>query len=380
MKFIIFADKAYNYRRPIADGLYKSIIECGHEAEIWYDGIYWLYAENLFFILLKDIWRFFANFSAGKKDLYIYRFFNTLTFYNKKRKQSLYECDAIIIVDNCPNVFIQCSSNRLEMIRGKYRKPIVNYDFHYLPNQGWWKYIKKEKKYYGLERFDWYLPIGLTTEFIIPPKIPVIYNCIGMDIKNKELYPDQKEFSALIDFPHSTGAESYSLVIEALEELGINYIQLKGRYTTSEIRSLYRRCSIYFVNVRESFGLPIIEEQLCGCYIFTPYIEWCPAHFLECEKNHTKSLGSNFICYHNNKEELKEKILKVKSLYNSKQVIRNFQDEYPNYYSIDKKELELFFKNIQNGCITHSSHEEYEQYNQYLSLTDDYDKANYQSR
>ena len=382
MNFIIFADKAYNYRRPIADGLCKHIKECGHTAEVWYDGNYWLVGDSLLKIFLKDVWRVFANFKARKKNLYIYRFWSILTFYNQKPKNKLRECDAVIVVDNCPNVFMPNKSRRLEMIRETYKKPIVNYDFHYLPNQGWWKYIIKEEGHYGLERFDWYLPIGLVTEFSIPKEIPQIYNCIGMDIQSDELYPEQKEFTVLLDFPHSEGFYAYDLVLETLNELGIKYIQLRGRYTTSDIRSLYRQCSIYFVNVRESFCLPIIEEQLCGCYIFTPYNEWCPAHFLKNDliDDSNGLLGRNFICYHNNKEELKEKILAIKSNFNSLQVIENFKKEYPNYNTIDNREFESFLKKIENKEITYISHIDYEQYNRYISLDDDYNQANITGR
>jgi hypothetical protein len=372
MKFVIFADKSYNYIRPISDGLHRTLQREGHESIIWYNGIHWLNKMNLIEVLIRDIYYFFKNLRHRNSKKYIYRFLSLLTFNTREKRKSLKECDCIIVVNNCPRIFYSKSLKRLEEIRLKYQKPIVNYDFHYLPNQAWYERIIKDPYHFGLERFDWYLPVGIVTEFAIPKKIPRLYSSIGMDIKSHDLYPQQNKFQALIDFERKGYEEYRSLVIEVLNELDIPYIELKGKYTTDEIRSIYRKSSIYFISFRESFGLPIVELQLCGSYIFTPYKEWCPAHFLEkspFEKGVGK-LGSNFFVYDNNSELLKKQILEIKHNYDANQVINKFKEEYYDYYSINIDQLNDFIYRLASGTIHAHSHIKYKKYNKYISTDD----------
>ena len=58
MKIVIFASDAYNYRKPIADGLYRNLKELGQDVCIFYDGIHWLNKMNLFKLFLTDLYRF----------------------------------------------------------------------------------------------------------------------------------------------------------------------------------------------------------------------------------------------------------------------------------------------------------------------------------
>ena len=373
MKFVIFADRSYNYIKPISVGLNRVLRESGHETEIWYDGIYWLMKLNLFKVLIADIYRVFLNLRTGNSGKFIYRFWNLLAFYNRKKKKALKECDCIIVVDNCPSVFYASDIRRLEYLRTKFKKPIVNYDFHYLPNQAWYKRIASNPKNFGLERFDWYLPVGIVTEYAIPKEIPVIFNCIGMNITDSNLYPEQKDFQVLLDFKRP-GYEVYrDMVVSVLEEENIPYIQLDGRYTTDEIRSIYRKCSVYFVAVRESFGLPIAEIQLCGGYVFTPYAEWCPAYFLN-KSPYVKgvgNLGRNFIVYDNDKEKLRVELKRIQKEFDSNVVIRNFKEDYQDYYEINKKELCSFVQKISDGLINADTHEGFKAYNKFISQDDD---------
>lgn len=372
MKFVIFADKSYNYIKPISVGLHNTLQSEGHESVIWYNGIHWLNKMNLLKVLFRDLYYLFMNLKTRNRNLYQYRFFDLLFFYTKSKKRMLSECDCIVIVNNCPRIFYSKSLKRLEGIRKKFKKPIVNYDFHYLPNQAWYERIIKDPHNYGLERFDWYLPVGLITEFAIPKEIPQLYSSIGMDIKCDNLYSEQSTFQALIDFERK-GYEKYrDLIIEVLNELNITYTELKGKYTTDEIRSIYRRSSIYFVSSRESFGLPISELQLCGCYIFTPHKEWCPAYFLDkspFEKGLGR-LGGNFIVYNNEKELLKKQILNIKDNFDSNKVVESFKEDYTDYYTINKDELNDFISKLSSGVIHTNSHLEYEKYNKLISTDD----------
>jgi len=346
--------------------------ENGHECIIYQDGIYWLKNLSLIKVLFADIYRFFLNIKTKKKKLYIYRFWGLLFFMNKLKQKQIKECDCIIIVLNCPEAFY-IDTPGIESLR-KFEKPIVNYDLHYLPNQGWLKKIKeRNKQNFALERYDWYLSASLITEYALPIDIPKIYSNIGLDIRDKDLYPEQKEFIALVDFLRPGYETEREIQIQALKETNTPYIELKGRYTTSDIRALYRKSSIYFVAFRESFGLPVIELQLCGCYIFTPYKNWLPAHFLN------KSLyvagegdlGQNFFIYDNDLETLKSYIIKLKNNYNYNLTIERFEKDYPIYYSGNKVELDDFLNKLKNREITEISHKSYEQYNRHISLKDD---------
>jgi len=372
MKFVIFADRSYNYIKPLANGLQKKLIELGHSSEVFYDGIYWLSNLNLLKLFFVDIYRLFLNAQHRQKDLFLYRFFNLLFFFSEKKKRILNECDCIIVVNNCPGAFIKCK--RLDYLREKFNKPIVNYDFHYLPNQGWWKYMYKD--HLGLEQYDWYLPVGLVTEFAIPPQIPEIYTCIGMDINSDDLYPQQNVFTVLLDFPRPRHEKLRSEEKKVLDELRINYIELNGRYTTKQIRLIYRKTSVYLVSFRESFGLPIVELQQCGAKIFTPYAEWVPAHYLNKsnKKNTIGTLGSNFVVY-KNIEGLKTALKKEKEKFKAEENVKNFKEEYPLYDRISDIQFDLFVSMIKDGRITNRSHENYKKYNDFISKDDDYCKS-----
>lgn len=375
MKFVIFTDKSYNYIKPIGDGLVKVLKEEGHECNVYYDGIYWLERLNLLKILFADIYRLYLNIKARKVDRYIYRFWSLFTFMDTKKKEQLRDCDCVIIVLNCPTAFfVNNGKSRIEKLRKKYKKPIVNYDLHYLPNQGWYKKIKEQNRdNFGLERYDWYLPVSLVTEYALPRKIPKIYSNIGFDIRSKNLYPDQKEFIALIDFERIGYETERNIQIQALRETNTPYIELKGKYTTDEIRNIYRRCSMFFLAFRESFGLPIVELQLCGCAIFTPYKNWAPAHFVNKDiyEYGDGDLGENFYVYDNDLEKLKSQIQNLKKMHNSTIIIDNLKKDYPAYYSSNSEELDEFFEKIKKGEINKDSHLLYKKYNDYISLEDD---------
>lgn len=370
MKIVILADKSYNYVRPIADGLYNAIVDEGHDVKIYYDGLYWLDKLNLFKILLIDIIKFFKNLGHRKRKIYQYRFLNLL-FFTKRNKQDILNSDCIIVVANCPSVFYKDKLKRIEELRKIYSGPIVNYDLHYLPNQGWYSMFKRKNKLnFGLERFDWYLPASIVTEYALSDRIPLIYSNIGFDIRSDDLYPQQNEFIALLDFPRTGYEKERALQVRALKETNTPFIELKEKLNTKEIRNIYRKISLYFVSSRESFGLPVLEIQLCGGMIATPFASWLPAHFLDKNIHEAGNgrLGSNFIMYENNLELLKDKITYTKNCFNSTKNKNNFINEYPDYYRINKVKMKDFIVRISNKEITNMSHLEYKKYNEYISL------------
>ena len=371
MKVVILASDAYNYRKPLADGLYCNIKAMNQDVCVLYDGIHWLNNLNLIKVFFSDIFRLYKNFKS-KRHLYLYRFFDLFTFWIRNANK-IKEADCVVVVDNCPNVFYKKKMSRIEWLRKKYDKIVVNYDLHYLPNQGWFsKILKANPDNYGLERFDWYLTGSLVTEYALPKAIPQIYSYIGFDIKSGELYPEQKEFIALLDFPRKGYEKERELVKTVLEQTKTKYIELSGKYTRSEIREIYRKSSIYFISFRESFGLPVLETQLCGCKVFTPYAEWLPAHFIDKSVYEAGcgTLGKNFVVYQNDATLLTKKIQQTKLDFDARQVISNFRKDYPMYYEIDKLALQSFFQMIEKGLINSKSHLKYKDYNKMISLED----------
>lgn len=370
MKFVVLADKSYNFKKPLAEGLKKTLNENGHECVIFYDALYWLYDLNLIKLFAIGVYHLILNIIKHNSKLYQYRFLDVITFFSRERKKMLRECDCIVCVENCPCSFRK--RERLDFLRDEFKKPIVSYDFHYLPNQGWWKYMQ-DGKYKGLEQFDWYLPVGLVTEFAIPKDIPQMYDCVGMDLRSDDLYPEQTEFTVLLDFPRPGHEETRRREKDLLNSAGIKFIELKGRYTTSEIRAIYRRVSAYFVSCRESFGLPIIEMQLCGAKIFIPHVEWVPAHFLN--KNPFCSgvgeLGQNFIVY-NNDTELVSKLKSLSETFDPQRNIEAFKSDYPDYYKININNLNSFINKLSEKKINSLSHVSYIKYNSLISKIDDY--------
>ena len=165
------------------------------------------------------------------------------------------------------------------------------------------------------------------------------------------------------------------MVKEVLTELNINYLELSGRYTTEQIRAIYRSADIYFPSTRESFGLTIAEMQLCGGYICVPSAHWMPAFYLEKDlfKACDGVLGTNFLCYNNDSSTLKKILLELKDrVIDHQQIIQNFKKQYPLYYSIDKEALSNCLNKVLSGEINFNTHNDFKKYNQYISLSDDY--------
>jgi hypothetical protein len=374
MKFVVFSDKSADPTKLKAESFKKLLEREGCQVIAYGNGVWWLNKPNLLKIFIKDAVHFFMNIKSKNRKLYIYRFFSLLTFNSKKRKKEMSECDCMVVTYSSPPAFDRRFMSRIELLREKYKKPIVNYDVHYLPTQGWWKNLKEQDNAnFGLERFDWYLPAAIVSHFALQKNIPTIYSHIGMDINSANLYPEQNDFIALVDFVHKGFEKEREMQIQALKETNTHYIELQGRYTTEEIRNIYRKCSMHFLTWFESFGLPIVELQLCGCAIFMPDKKWVPAHFLNKSiyDRGEGDLGSNFYVYNNDINLLKIQIEQLKLNYSSKKIIDNFKKEYPLYYQGDSGQIRDFLNKLQSGEINMEKHKEFEKYNEYISLNDD---------
>ncbi len=348
MRLALLANRERSFILPMAKGLERMLNFIGCEADIFYDGLSYL-------SLPTTIMRSFKDLLLNRNN------------YFKTYVKNLESYDAVIVIQSIPTAFIR--NFRIEELRKILPgMPIVNYSNYYLPTRGAWnKWLKEGSKEhgisagnFGIERYDWYLVTSVISEHPMPRSAQP-YSCIGVNLDDGTLYPEQKEFIALVDFERKDFLNERCTQLEALEDTNTKYIILEGSYSIEDIRAIYRQCSIYFIAHRESFGIPIAELQACGAYIFTPYSYWCPSHWLK-EDVHTDGPGKltpNFIIYDNNKEKLKMMIEQIKHSYDSEVVLQKFLTYQSHFYYGDLNELTKFIQMLKTGSIHSLLHNEH---------------------
>jgi len=282
----------------------------------------------------------------------------------------LKQFDAVIVVGHMPSAFMR-HFMRDSLLRQQLPDiPIVLYDLVYLPTRGsWMKYLREgspqhgipDGGHFGLERYDYYLCVSVVSEYPLPPE-PNPYALIGVNLDDGSLYSDQNEdFVALLDFERSNHLEERRIQIEVLKETNTKYVQLSGSYPIEKIRAIYRKSSIYFLAHRESFGLPICELQACGSYIFTPYSEWCPSHWIKDDLSQPGAgqLSPNFVVYHNDKQKLIQEITRIKASFVPGEARKTFETYHPQLLRGNIAELKKFIDLLQAGKIHGKSHQNY---------------------
>jgi len=193
----------------------------------------------------------------------------------------------IIVVSAIRNAFLRNHYNFIPILRKFFpTKPIVLYTLEYLPTRPqWYKWLKEgseeaeiiQPDNHGMERYDYYLAASSMSKYP-KPKIDNPLCELGINLQDAALYPERKDkLIALVDLERKKTLHERSIIIRALEETKTEYIVLRGHYKIEEIRSIYRRCSIYFVSLDE--GL----------------------------------LTSNFIIYDNDINKLKDEIMRIKN-------------------------------------------------------------------
>jgi len=357
MKIAILANNHNSFIRPQTYGLQRLFNRIGIDSNIFFDGHRWLRDNSLY---NKS---FFDPIKRWLKQFYC------KTIFVRRIK----DFDVIVIVMNMPVSFSKQIVPNLEKLRNKIDVPIINYDNKYLGTRGPWIdwilngnpiHLLEPGQGLGLERYDYYLAISVVNEFPMP-KTAHPCSVIGIDLNDGTLYSEQnKKFIALIDFERKNFLPERKIQIEALEETDTDYIILNRSYSMEEIRSIYRKSSMYLLAHRESFGLPICELQACGSYILSPYKHWVGSHFIKDVYTAGEgALSSNFIIYNNDKEKLKNEIIKIKRNYNPQNVISNFRQNYPHYWEGDTDVLREFIDNVKNKTIHSQSHKEYKKLN-----------------
>lgn len=368
MKIAILANDAATFVKPMADSLAKMFLEIGEEPTVHYNGTHFLrsltgpqFGNNpLYFLktVLIDIAKTVVTpfFKFRYKRHLLFTSFQTL-------EEDLSKSEVIIVVTDEPTAFRPVLG--IEELRRKFSVPIVLYT---LANVMLWHgttYKIQKQGGFGLERYDWYLYISSIHENPLPRSYDV-FSLIGIDLRGNTLYPDQKEFFAILDFPRKGFENERAIQVQALEETNTCYYQLDRPMPIEEIRKIYRKSCIFFISCEETFGLPIVELQLCGSYIATPYKNWAPSHYIN--KNVYEKgegdLGKNFIVYHNDKETLKNRIIQIRSDFNPQAVIDKFADVYPHLYQGNIGELQKFIDLVKKGVIQADSHQNYDRFNQ----------------
>jgi hypothetical protein len=367
VKIAILANDVAGHVRPMAEGLRRMLSRISVDSTVFYDG-------------LAELGRLPARFTqyvrqngtsprnlARRAAKYLIRDAPaSRRFYRRLR-----EYDAVVVVDTVPKAFLTsffCDETLRSLLP---QTPIVLYDVFYLPTRGpWARWLKDGRPdsgipaggNWGLERYDWYLCASVVSETPLPPG-PHPYSLIGLDLDDGTLSAgEQSDFIALLDFEHPPDMRERAIQIQALEETGTKYFVLNGQYSIEKIRAIYRRASVFFLSMRESFGLPICELQACGSYIFTPYSNWCPSHWLkpDLSREGPGILPPNFVVYDNDVDRLVAELRRIRSSYDPNTVVANFHRYHPDFFRGNETELSRFIEMLRDGTVNSLSHRNYE--------------------
>lgn len=329
----------------LAETLENFISNSGHTAKVYYQ--------------VKAFRRLLSN-QVVKYNWLVWMLYKAkYLIADRKLFSQLKEFDAVVICDWTPNGFYKDTYN-IEKLRSIIRgKPILYYAVQYLQNSP--TIIEKLKSggHAGLERYDWHLAVSAITEIRGIPAPP--WSQIGLNLRSTGLKAVPKEeFFAIVDFLRP-GYESYrEIQKESLEELGIPYISLEIAYSMDEIRAIYKKASIFFIQFPEAFGLPIAECLASGCYIGTPESSWAMSWRLDeaVEIHGPGRLPECFIIYYG-KEDLKKQLLTIKEEFDIIKTPQNvfdvFYKNYPTFYEGNQEAINDVFSRISGQRLSAGS-------------------------
>lgn len=255
--------------------------------------------------------------------------------------------DVLVLSECIPNAFWR-NWFAIEELKRRVKRPVVLYEVYYLGNAPT-QMLQLQKAADCLEeRFDWHFSVSPVTEIRVPEQKP--WSCIGLNLVHTGLAPvAKKEFTAVVDFPHTGYEACRALQLKVLAELGIKTICLDGNYSISEIREIYKEATVYFMQSTESFGLPIAECFASGAVVFAASSSWPMSWRLdESPEIHGEgTLGEELFYVYENEQDLREKLQQLLMEYDLAQtparVFGQFLKIYPQYYygrpSVLKKAL-----------------------------------------
>jgi hypothetical protein len=309
--------------RVLAESLQAQLNHLGVEADIHF-GISAL-TRLLGWRVRKRTMRF--HFWARQQLAYL------LSDYLLFKKLRTY--DAIVISECIPNGFWSDLYD-IEALKKITGKPVLFYEVFYLGNAQ--SQISKLElgRHRLIDRYDWHLSVAPTTEAMTASRGP--WTCIGIDLSYLKLKPQPKrQFTALVDFDHPGYRVYRENHLRILAELGIEAITLDGNYSIQEIRKLYRRAAVFFLETPEAFGLPIAECLALGTRVYLPEAKWAMSwrRPSSTDQDAHRDLPSAFATY-DSWDDLKRKLANERDTYDSvstpNEVFQSFISNYPEYY------------------------------------------------
>lgn len=311
-------------------GLSEMLIRLGIKHTLFFEGL-----ADITYCSCPRVGSFFF-YKLKKKILKEARF---LKFVFRLRKFSV-----IVVVSNLPGVFYR-DVFRVNLIRKFLKKTkILNYDLHYLGTHPDIQKYLVVHNHYGFRHYDGYL-LGSIENYNKNTLQDANYTKIGFSFL-KDIYlntsiPGKGNF-VIIDFErkeeHLKNIENTSFIKRVLTAIGINYTQLDGQYDRKELIALFKQSKMFFMTTPESFGLSIVEAQLCGNYILTPSIKWPMAHITK-----EKVLTENFVIYKSNDDfSLQNIVRKLMAEHDSNKIIARMQSTQPEFYEGNIRNLEEF--------------------------------------
>lgn len=318
-KVAILSNKKFSSSRFLAENFHESLKDFDICSKIIYN-IYPLkriYPISFWLNLKNRI----INYKIRNKLLYLISDYFWL--------QKLRKYDLIVLSEPIPNAFWHDYLG-IEYLKKKTNIPIVLLEVYYLGNAP--SQIKKLKERSDplFERYDYYLSVSDRTETKVP--LSDSWTKIGLKLNSTSLFPQKKDLFAIIDFPQKGYEQERTIQVEVLKSLDIKYLELNKYYTFSEIRRLYQKASLLFIQSPEAFGLPIAECLACGSAVFTKETNWPMSWLLADNKQY---LPDCFYVYHN-KAKLYNMLQSFKKEYNPQEtpvmISKIFKQHYPDFY------------------------------------------------
>ena len=358
MQIAILANRLNSYQKPMAQAMARMLNKAGVSSEVFYDGLSTLPRERE---------GGFGRLVSGTVGGNIRKLGSSLMELRRYQRfvRRLRAFNCVILVDHLPSAYYQQFFDDEKFRNDLGNIPIVLYDLIYLCADRYWirglhmvdgKVGVPEGNHFGLDRYDFHLCIS--DAMIRPGEL----GCdavlrAGIDLTDESLaVRPRAHFSALIDFERPDKMRERAIQVMACEEAKVDYRVLHGSYSLDEIRRAYADSSVYFLAHYESFGLPILENQVCGNYVFTPDALWCRAHWLSESGDDTSRLSSNFVVYENDPKKLVDELRRIKACYSPVEVRGTLSREQPWFVHGDSLGLRRFLDMLSNGAITGSSH------------------------
>jgi hypothetical protein len=182
---------------------------------------------------------------------------------------------------------------------------------------------------------------------------------IGINLSYTGLKPVRKDkFVALVDFLQPGDEMVRKDQLDVLRELGIETIILNGEYTTQEIRDIYKKVSVLFLQSYEAFGLPIAECLSCGVQIFASNSAWPMAWRLNDNPEiHKEGTLAEVFNIYSSKDDLKNQLYSFRESYNLINspftIFNTFIKNYPHYYYGRINVLRSVLERINDENLSH---------------------------